>query len=105
MTTDKTEALRTTMTTKPDFIVEFNHARGVVYYTPNTPAAFDWCNGTGEGNRSANMKDVPMFGRSFVLRSDNPRANKLRGYLKGVKTADRPEGFLVQTIGQPGKGA
>lgn len=76
---------------KPDFTVETNKAKSVTYYTPETPAAYDWCHGTPEGSanpRKGGMDGVPMFGRSFMFASDSQRANKLRGFLKG-------EGFVV----------
>lgn len=69
-----------------DFIVETDKTRGVVYYTPKSEAAYDWSHGSPEGsvsNRAGGMKGVPMFGQSFMFSTDNPRASKLRGFLKG----------------------
>lgn len=83
----------TTPTAKPDFTVETDRRRGIVYYTPETPQAYDWSHGTPEGAvnaRAGNLKDVTRFGRSFMFAIDNPRASKLKGFLKG-------EGFAVQS--------
>ena len=71
-----------------DFTVETDKTHGVVYYTPISEAAYDWSHGTPEGPegsppRAGGMKGVTMFGRSFMFKSDNPRASKLRGFLKG----------------------
>lgn len=75
-----------TPTLSVDFTVETDKTHGVVYYTPISEAAYDWSHGTPEGStttRAGGMKGVPMFGRSFMFKSDNQRASKLRGFLKG----------------------
>jgi hypothetical protein len=69
-----------------DFTVETDKTHGVVYYTPVSEAAYDWSHGAPEGSatpRAGGMKGVTMFGQSFMFKSDNPRASKLRGFLKG----------------------
>lgn len=65
------------MQTNPnaDFEIEADRKRKLVFYTPVSHRAFEWADKHLEG--------VVKFGRSFMFRADNPRAQKLKGYLKG----------------------
>lgn len=86
-----TKIVSTATIDKPDFLVETCKARGVTYYTPQTVIAYEWCHGSPEGStnpRKGGMEGVTQMGRSFLFQSNNDRAQKLRGFLKG-------QGFVV----------
>lgn len=85
-----------------DFIVEIDRARNITLYTPNSQEAYDWAYGTPPGSvnpRKGNLTEgTVQFGRSFLFSNDNPRASKLRGFLKSDKLAEqlgRDTAFVV----------
>ena len=87
-----------------DFIVEIDRRNNVTFYTPNSQEAYEWSHGTPPGSehpRKGNLTEgTVLFGRSFMFSNDNPRANKLRGFLKSDKLATqlgREKPFVVVT--------
>lgn len=91
-----------------DFEVEIDKKNGIYFFTPISQLAYDWSYGAADGAsvknaplrmldqaawfpmftpghgypRQAGMRDLTRFGRSFMLSSKSPRAEKLRTYLR-----------------------